>query len=472
MSFKGFRKTVVRAPQTFRQKLNMGVQTVDAIYVDAERRFQELEVETKKLEAESKRYFNAVNGMLEHQIGFSKGIEEIYNPISGKVSDPTTLKAEGSLEGIEAAKQYREVVAELQQTLKPDLELIETRIIGPAQELIKVIESIRKMATKRGHKLLDLDRHNNTLKKYQDKKEKTPKDEEKLYKAEADVAIAQQEYDYYNEMLKNELPVLFQLESEFIKPLFVSLYYMQLNIFYTLYTRMEELKIPYFDLSSDIIEAFQIKRGDIQEQAEAIGITHFKVGHARAKLEATKRRYAAGGAGTVGSPAPSSPVPGSPYSPVGTQELPAYTPPATGAYGQQPVTAATTAQGYPNEKAAYAQNTNSAYASPTSYTSAPSGPAPAYGSPAYGSPAYGSPMSPTVAGAPQQQQPLQQPAQQATETCTALYDYAAQAEGDLSFSAGAVIEIVQRTADVNGWWTGRINGVQGVFPGNYVQLNH
>ncbi len=59
----------------------------------------------------------------------------------------------------------------------------------------------------------------------------------------------------------------------------------------------------------------------------------------------------------------------------------------------------------------------------------------------------------------------------AAETCTALYDYSAQAEGDLSFAAGTVIEIVQRTADANGWWTGRANGVTGVFPGNYVQLN-
>lgn len=51
---------------------------------------------------------------------------------------------------------------------------------------------------------------------------------------------------------------------------------------------MEELKIPYFDLSADIIEQFTYKRGNVQEQADAIGITHFKLGNAKAKLEATK----------------------------------------------------------------------------------------------------------------------------------------------------------------------------------------
>ncbi|TQS32507.1 hypothetical protein Golomagni_07173, partial [Golovinomyces magnicellulatus] len=56
------------------------------------------------------------------------------------------------------------------------------------------------------------------------------------------------------------------------------------------------------------------------------------------------------------------------------------------------------------------------------------------------------------------------------ETVTALYDFAAQAEGDLSFSAGDVIEIVSRTKNDNEWWTGKLNGKQGQFPGNYVQL--
>lgn len=39
----------------------------------------------------------------------------------------------------------------------------------------------------------------------------------------------------------------------------------------------------------------------------------------------------------------------------------------------------------------------------------------------------------------------------AAETGTALYDYAAQTEGDLSFQAGAAIDIVQRTQNDNGW---------------------
>ncbi|QLQ78238.1 hypothetical protein HG537_0A04850 [Torulaspora globosa] len=415
MSFKGFTKAVARAPQSFRQKFNMGEQVEDPVYEDAERRFKELETEVKKLSDESKRYSSAVNGMLSHQIGFAKAMEEIFRPISGKMSDPNATVPEDNPEGIEASEQYRAIVADLQETLKPDLKLIDEKIIAPCSDLLKTIGYIRKMATKRNHKKLDLDRRYNTYKKYEKKESSNPKDEEKMFKAQAEMEVAQQEYDYYNEMLKTQLPVLFGLEAQFVQPLFVSFYYMQLNIFYTLYNRFQDIKIPYFDLNSDILEAFQHKRGNVEEQCDALTITHFKVGYSKAKLEMTRKRY--------GSQSPTSPT-------------------------------ATTAPGYPG--------------SPTpAYGGAPA-PQPSFQSPVTtGSyqhanappPAYAAiPTAPLAAGPP-------------ADTVTALYDYQAQAPGDLSFPAGAVIEIVQRTQDTNEWWTGRYNGQQGLFPGNYVQVN-
>lgn len=495
MSFKGIKKTIVRAPQSFRQKMNMGEITADAVYIDAERRFKELEVETKKLSEESKRYFTAVNGMLNYQIDFSKAIEEIYKPISGRLSDPNSTVQEDNPEGIRAAEQYREVVKELKETLKPDLELIEKRIVQPAQELLKVINNIRKMATKRDHKQVDLDRHKRTHQKYVEKKEKTVKDEEKMYSAEADLLVAQEEYNYYNDMLKQELPILFQMQRDFIKPLFESFYYMQLNIFYTMYFRMEELKIPYFDLNLDIVEAYHAKKGNIEEQTDAVGITHFKVGHAKSKLEMTKRRHQMAAGGSSGTALSAS-------SAAGT--LPAYTPGA-GQYGQYGQSG--------NEKLQYMgaagyQTYPSPGQSPATQQTQPYGQAstqyaqtsPQYGqaSPQYGqaSPQYGQ-ASPQYGQAfPQHAQtglpayntgqvPGQAPVQAyapppppaavpvavpAAETCTALYDYTAQAAGDLTFTAGAVIEIIEK-GDANAWWSGRYNGQTGSFPGNYVQLN-
>lgn len=47
----------------------------------------------------------------------------------------------------------------------------------------------------------------------------------------------------------------------------------------------------------------------------------------------------------------------------------------------------------------------------------------------------------------------------------ALYDYDAQQEGDLSFRKDDRIELVERSENVNDWWTGKLHGRQGVFPG-------
>ena len=49
----------------------------------------------------------------------------------------------------------------------------------------------------------------------------------------------------------------------------------------------------------------------------------------------------------------------------------------------------------------------------------------------------------------------------------ALYDFEAQADGDLSFRAGDRIEVIEKTASSEDWWTGKLNGVQGVFPGRW-----
>jgi amphiphysin len=56
------------------------------------------------------------------------------------------------------------------------------------------------------------------------------------------------------------------------------------------------------------------------------------------------------------------------------------------------------------------------------------------------------------------------------EHAIALYDFTAQAEGDLTFKAGDRIEIIKKGGDANEWWIGKLNGVQGQFPANYTQI--
>jgi len=49
-----------------------------------------------------------------------------------------------------------------------------------------------------------------------------------------------------------------------------------------------------------------------------------------------------------------------------------------------------------------------------------------------------------------------------------LYDYVAEAETDLSFGEGDIINILDDT-DPSGWWKGELNGAEGFFPSNFVE---
>lgn len=52
----------------------------------------------------------------------------------------------------------------------------------------------------------------------------------------------------------------------------------------------------------------------------------------------------------------------------------------------------------------------------------------------------------------------------------ALYTFKGEQPGDLPFKKGDVIDILKKTETTDDWWTGRNNGVSGIFPANYVEL--
>lgn len=58
------------------------------------------------------------------------------------------------------------------------------------------------------------------------------------------------------------------------------------------------------------------------------------------------------------------------------------------------------------------------------------------------------------------------PAAPAKEQVRALYPFAGQEAGDLSFEVGDVITVLKKEG---GWWEGELNGKTGAFPHNYVE---
>lgn len=49
----------------------------------------------------------------------------------------------------------------------------------------------------------------------------------------------------------------------------------------------------------------------------------------------------------------------------------------------------------------------------------------------------------------------------------AVYDYYADKEDELSFQENSIIYVLRKNDD--GWWEGILDGITGLFPGNYVE---
>ncbi|KAF1934885.1 hypothetical protein EJ02DRAFT_416616 [Clathrospora elynae] len=82
------------------------------------------------------------------------------------------------------------------------------------------------------------------------------------------------------------------------------------------------------------------------------------------------------------------------------------------------------------------------------------------------------PPLPAHPSAPQEPEPAAAPLQSAGgsgPTATALYDYEAAEENELSFPEGATVTNLEFPDE--DWWLGSFNGHSGLFPANYVELN-
>lgn len=65
---------------------------------------------------------------------------------------------------------------------------------------------------------------------------------------------------------------------------------------------------------------------------------------------------------------------------------------------------------------------------------------------------------------------LREPQTEGVARAIALFDFIAQESGDLSFNKGDVITVMKKTNSTDDWWTGKLNGKQGIFPANFTEV--
>lgn len=163
--------------------------------------------------------------MLLSGASFGTSFSTLFHPIGSEIDiEGRHPSAAATISNI---THYQQMMEELRETLTPEIDLIESRIVAPVKDFEAILKAIRKNITKRDHKLVDYDRLNNSFTKLKEKKEKTLKDEQNLYNLEQDFEAATADYEYYNNAMKEELPIFFEKVKALINPLFHSFYYMQ-----------------------------------------------------------------------------------------------------------------------------------------------------------------------------------------------------------------------------------------------------
>ncbi|KAI9282242.1 hypothetical protein BY458DRAFT_497613 [Sporodiniella umbellata] len=330
---------------------------------------------------------------------------------------------------LQAVNDAEAAMAYCRDEVLPELDVVDRDIVRPLMELNEIIKAIQKTIVKRNHKLIDFDRHRISLQKITNKTERSFSEEKQIFKIQAQLDTATQDYNYLNDMLKNELPHFFHLKTAFIQPVFENLFNMQARIYGMIYARC-------YELLNHNMEAFSTHMMGIEQGVQSRALAR----DARAEMENLDLLKGGGKAWLAASG-------GANNSKLSLQERAALR------QQEQPLQIAATPyqsqQALPSSQPPPQASPYQPAYQPSSFQKSPSSTFP--------QPAYTASPPPAYTNPPEK-----------AHWVVALYDYVAQAEGDLSFKKDDRIELVQRTADTNDWWTGRLNGATGVFPGNYV----
>ncbi|KAH9982179.1 hypothetical protein BGW80DRAFT_1471107 [Lactifluus volemus] len=419
---KGITKAIMRTPHMVTSKVGMSKKSADPQFDDYQRNFGLLETAAEKFLKDTKTFTEAVQCMSLFTSGSSlaQHFSVLFHPIASEYDLLGKFpEAAHTLKNIDG---YTTALDELRSSISPELQLIESRV------------SIRKMITKREHKLLDYDRYNNSLTKLRDKKEKSLSDEKNLFKLEQDFEIASNDYENINAAMKQDLPRFMTLATRFIDPLFHSYYYMQLNIYYMILDKISQFSEGKYaiDVPADqIVTDYEDKRGDAAAVIEALSINQRFI--STSKIISQNRALSPGSASVGRSPSTASSATAvsraTSSSSTFVKKSPP-PPPAPFGSGKFPPSSS------PSFAAAPPPYSPSAAAATVAAKRAPPPPPPLKSKP--------TPVNYVVA----------------------LYDFAAQADGDLDFKVGDRIEVIERTENAEDWWTGRLNGRTGVFPGN------
>ncbi|KAJ2657715.1 BAR adaptor protein Hob1 [Coemansia sp. RSA 1200] len=450
--------------------------------------------------------------------------ESISQPVGSYVDEGA------SQELLRVAEEFQRRMAAIKANVEPQLARMDISVVGPIQEMLAMMRNVHKVMDKRDHKLIDYDRYRVAIEKAEAKEgsegQRRLPEERAFQKNGVQYQEASRQYNYYNDMLKAQLKQLLDMRQAFIDPIFLKFFRMQHTLYTSLFREFSDAarNCPAFDLGTPVLVGWQRKWGLAEQHLSKLDLW----GHGYMEVTPltiedqnkskfgsvmnTFRKKDKPAGTTQASSVFKNNSPGINASPLPPpQQQQQQQPPPVGStnpYGSagsnNPYGSAGSTNPYGSAGPSSAQNrsaqspsvgaggalpgadTKNPYGTynqqPTSQQQQQQFPMPYQGASQTKPPVSGEPGSSATAAPPSYHasagapsgppKPLSpRPPEKggpAVQYVTAIYDYAGQADGDLVFKEGDRIQLVERTESKDNWWTGRLNGVEGIFPGTYV----
>ncbi|KAK6839543.1 sh3 domain signaling protein [Apiospora arundinis] len=418
--------------------------------------YEDIDKVLAKLNDHTKSWRDSWINLTNTQLGIVTEYEGLYDPIVG--SDRTNVKATAPTPELQLNRTFKlkEAYGELKVDLMEEIASIDERIIKPTTDARDCIAPLRKTIKKRENRRLDYEKAQDKAAKIQRKPGKGPKEEAALAKAEDEVARAAEEFQIADSHLRETLPPLVNATFSLIPPLLAAIVLINnrlLGLYYTaLHGYCEEHNFPSPPPPmEDVIACWSADYSPVKREFESIScIAHGKA--SKLPMHITPEEQV-------------SPNEGRKSSMPFIRRVP---------------TEFTTASGYG------ISGNRSPGASPNSLKPRSDyfGGGSSNGGGSQGRPGTASTIASNMSsislsggGAPivKKKPPPPPPKPKRINTTQpevfveALYDFAGQGAGDLSFQEGDRIRVVKKTGTDQDWWVGELGGVKGSFPANYCK---
>ncbi|KAH6855331.1 hypothetical protein B0I37DRAFT_364583 [Chaetomium sp. MPI-CAGE-AT-0009] len=402
--------------------------------------------------------------------------EGLYDPIAGASDGQSRHAVPTPQLQLERTFRLKKAYAELKIELVEEMAMIEEQILKPATDARGCIAPIRKTIKKRENKRVDYEKAQDKTLKLQRKPGRNPKEEAALAKADAEMARAADEFAIADEHLKETLPPIIQATFSLVTPLLSNLVMIQNRLLGLYYTTLngycEEFGFPSPPPPmEEVVAIWNGAIGPTRSQIETISFISRKATH----------QPTSSGNGLAPRPGSSPLINGPRRSTTGLISGPqarnlrvpsmpverSRTPSPSPSYKRPDLsnatdfTTATILGGTEVARSANLAPSQQQQQRPDYFRS----PSPA----ASQASSIGASSASFAALGKKKPPPPPPPKRKPDEWVVALYAFAGQGEGDLSFREGDRIRVVKRTGTDQDWWVGELGGTQGNFPANYCQ---